>query len=462
MATNEEETKNKLNYEKEYKNALNSYYANKNEESLYQAYNLTRQAILSKTSLLDLIISYQKAFSDILKELLQHENEESFVKDGIEFLSEALIPFEMTFQGYEDTINQLKRKNQILEEERSKLDHLVNIMSSAIIVIDFVGDIKVFNSKLEYYYKKFFNYNINEAKNVNDLIKCVLTDKILECFFSNIDLQFEIEIEKDFFLKVSSNKLYNKKDEEKSFFSLIIEFQDISSFIQFDKMRNSFISMVAHELRNPISAIISSNKQIKKYSNKLKEEDILQLRNIIDMNSDLVLEIINDLTLVSRIDEKKLTITYAKFNLHESINKIINQLQGNISNKNIKILTTGTLNINVYSDISRIEQIIRIILDNAIKYSFNNSIIEIKVSTIEKNDKKVMIQIQDSGIGIKESDLNNLFQRFYRSPDVKKIQGTGLGLSIAKEMISMLKGEIKVLSKFGNGTVFSIIFPFSD
>ena len=266
----------------------------------------------------------------------------------------------------------------------------------------------------------------------------------------------ELEIDKEFFLRMISNKLFRKDGKKDVYFSLSIEFQDISSYVQFDKIRTSFISMVSHELKNPIMAINSSINQLHKYSDRLNDETRDKLRNIILKNSELIIEISNDLGLLTQIDEKKLTLNYSNFNIFNSIKKILIQLQPKITEKNIQINIKCCPDHLINADLIRIEQIIRILLDNAIKYSYNDSSVEIIVF-LEKEYNT--IKIKDFGIGIKESDLNNLFQRFFRSDDVRQIQGTGLGLSIAKKMVEMHNGEIKVFSKFRQGSTFEIFLP---
>jgi signal transduction histidine kinase len=446
--------------EKDYRDALNDYYVKKSETALYKAYNLTRKAILSKITLLDLIIAYQKALSDIFSEIVEKKDMDEFVKEGLKFLSEALTPFEMTFRGYQEAIDQLSNKTSQLELEKTKIDHIVNKMSIGFMVLDFEGKIKIVNSKIQYYFDKFFDLELKIDSNIKDLPENVLSNIVKECFKSQIDLKTDVEIDKDFFLSVTSSRLFSKNGKKERFFLHTLEFQDISSFIQFDKMRNSFISMVSHELRNPITAISSSISQLQKYEGRLTQEEIEKLNSIILKNSELLLEIIDDLNLLSHIDEKKLSLDKSIFILNDSIIKVLNQLETKIVSKNIKIEMSGELNLSINADKGRIEQVIRIIMDNALKYSYENGKIEIVLETEENNNLVyTKILISDFGIGIREADLMNLFQRFYRSKDVNKIQGTGLGLSIAKEMIKLHNGTISVISKFGVGSTFKIVFP---
>ena len=104
-------------------------------------------------------------------------------------------------------------------------------------------------------------------------------------------------------------------------------------------------------------------------------------------------------------------------------------------------------------------------MDNSIKYSHDNSQIILSANNNYQGDFNpsrldgVLIQVMDSGVGIKEKDVKHLFERFFRSEDVKNIQGTGLGLSIAKELIELHEGHIAVQSEYGKGTTFFVFLP---
>jgi len=119
----------------------------------------------------------------------------------------------------------------------------------------------------------------------------------------------------------------------------------------------------------------------------------------------------------------------------------------------------------LFSDPQRVEQIIRILLDNAIKYSPSNSIIRLRISA--NYDGKLnpssldgtLFQVVDKGRGIPSTDLPNLFERFFRAGNVADIHGTGLGLTIAKELLNLHGGQIFVNSEVGIGSTFSIFLP---
>jgi len=140
-------------------------------------------------------------------------------------------------------------------------------------------------------------------------------------------------------------------------------------------------------------------------------------------------------------------------------------MEPRLSEKEITIDLDLNSEIQLYGDSQRISRIFRILLDNAIKYSNEKS--HIKVLAVDHYQGQfnlrgidgTLIQVIDSGVGIKEKDIRNLFKPFFRAEDVKTLQGTGLGLSIAKELILLHQGAIFVESEYGKGSTFSIFLP---
>ena len=446
-------------FKEKFKSILENYLVRQEEEDLYQAYNLAHTAITSNINLLDLLNSYQVAIIEIIAKNPEKREIIKFLNDILKFLSEILAPYEMTLRGYKDAILQLKNNTIHLEEEQQKIKYIVNRLDAGLIVLDKTGEMLLINSTLKYYFLKFFNIDIKQNLMIQELPKCILSDAIKMCFSKFDYFTINIDLAEDFYLKAISNLISDNDQQIINSKYLIIEFRDISTFVQFDKLRTSFISMVTHELRSPISAISLSIKNLIKYSQNLSTEDRSKLENIISSNSNLMIEIVEDLLLVSQIDEKRMKLNFQWFSIDDSITEVLLQLDQKIQYKQVQINRSPNSEFSILGDKSRIQQVIRIILDNAIKYSNEKGLIEISVR--KENINLLSIIIQDHGKGIKEYDLKNLFQRFYRSKDVGHIPGTGLGLAIAKDLITLHKGEIEISSKYGEGSIFKIILPIN-
>lgn len=219
-----------------------------------------------------------------------------------------------------------------------------------------------------------------------------------------------------------------------------------------------FIQDASHELRTPVTIVSSKLESMLKYPNNTIEDEV---ETIADAMSEVrrVKKMIND--LLSLTKEESITKLYK-----ENINII--DLLDELSNKYIDIaqiqgkdfITEFDLsNKFINTDKNKLIQLLIIFIDNAFKYTNFGDFIKINVYQIDKDN--INISIIDSGIGIKEDEINNIFDRFFRSENVrnKDIDGSGIGLSIAKMLSLNLGINISVNSKLNKGTVFNLIIP---
>jgi signal transduction histidine kinase len=226
-----------------------------------------------------------------------------------------------------------------------------------------------------------------------------------------------------------------------------------------------FVSTVSHEIGTPLTVLKQSLNLLKSYSDRLSEEERVNLFNRIEKNTELMIELREDLLILSSIDEHRVVLDWIRLYPYKIIQEVLDLIDIKRKNKNISIDVDVKETLVLFGDIKRLGQIFRIFIDNAIKYSEENS--SIKVIAIEHYKGKynldetdcVLFQVIDNGRGIHKEKISNLFQRFYRCPEVKNIPGTGLGLCIAKEFIELHKGHVFVESEYGKGTTFSFFLP---
>lgn len=213
-----------------------------------------------------------------------------------------------------------------------------------------------------------------------------------------------------------------------------------------------FISNVSHDFRSPLTSIKGYIEAIKDgtipYENQEKYLDIILFE------TERLTKLTQNLLTLNSWDNKYGRLNITDFNLYQLIKPIISSFGGKCEKKHITIdLTLGSKDYIVSADRGKIEQVIYNLVDNAIKFSHNNSSITIDIH--DKNDK-IFISIKDSGIGIPKDSLAKIWERFYKT-DLsrgKDKTGTGLGLSIVKEMINAHDENINVISTEGVGTEF--------
>jgi len=221
--------------------------------------------------------------------------------------------------------------------------------------------------------------------------------------------------------------------------------------------KTDFLSSMSHEIRTPLNAIVGFGQALAKedISGTAKEEvqDIL-------MASHTLLDIVNGILDISKIEANKIEIVNGEYNSRKMINEITSLINARIGSKPIdfKILIDENLPDVLYGDSMRVKQIIINLLTNAVKYTQEGRIIFQVRATNEKDNCKLEIQVADTGLGMNDDDIAKLFTKFQRF-DMNKnaqVEGTGLGLAITKGLIELMNGEIKVKSKYNQGTTFIV------
>lgn len=226
-----------------------------------------------------------------------------------------------------------------------------------------------------------------------------------------------------------------------------------------DRLKSAFLATMSHELRTPLNSIIGfSGILLQKMVGPLSEEQEKQLKMVQDSAKHL-LELINDILDISKIEADQLVISPEVIDLGIIIQKSIEKVTPMAEKKALRLSSVVTpQKIEINADRRRVEQILLNLLNNAVKFTEQG---EISLECRVENDQ-VVIRVKDTGIGIKAEDLPALFKPF-RQIDTgitRQYEGTGLGLSICKRLVELMGGEIWAESEYGNGSIFSFTLPF--
>ncbi len=227
-----------------------------------------------------------------------------------------------------------------------------------------------------------------------------------------------------------------------------------------EEMRKGFIADVSHELRTPLTLIKGYVKGL--MDMELSEEKRAEYLDIIYKETGRLTELINNLLDLSKMESGKNELSIEKFDINELIRRNIINYSNKLEEKNINVEANFRHDpIWVIADKDSISQVISNLVDNAVKFMDDGG--NLFIDTVIKEDK-VLISIRDTGIGIPENDLNNIWQRFYKGDKSRsrQVRGTGLGLSIVKEIIKSHNEQIRVESKVGEGTRFSFTLKLSE
>lgn len=228
-----------------------------------------------------------------------------------------------------------------------------------------------------------------------------------------------------------------------------------------DKAQSEFISTVSHELRTPITSIKGFAATLLQQGNLLDEEKKKKYTKIIKDQAERLSRLVEDLLAVSRLENRKVQLTIHPMNLKPMLESVSEIVSSKYNNSHKIDIQCSEMLPNVWVDSDRLEQILTNLIDNAVKYSPQAKLVEIKARTCQHNGSEmVRISVTDFGIGIKEEDLRKIFTKFSRldSPLTRVTEGTGLGLYISSSLSKLLGGDLTVKSEDGK-TTFSLFLP---
>ena len=229
---------------------------------------------------------------------------------------------------------------------------------------------------------------------------------------------------------------------------------------QANHAKSDFLANMSHEIRTPINAIMGMNEMVLRECN---DENIREYAANIESASRTLLSLINDILDFSKIEAGKMEIVPASYDTAVFFHDVVNMISVKATQKQLdfQVQIDSDLPSGLYGDEVRNRQIIVNILNNAVKYT-KQGVVKLTVEGIREDQAFTLkMQVADSGIGIKQEDLDKLFGGFQRLDleQNRSIEGTGLGLAITHNLIERMKGRIEVSSEYGKGSVFTVYLP---
>ena len=224
--------------------------------------------------------------------------------------------------------------------------------------------------------------------------------------------------------------------------------------------KQEFLANASHELKTPLSVILLSTETL---DGEISKEQAFQHQVVEDIRDEAkkMSHLVSQLLFLSRTDSQNGIYKYENFNFSELIDKEIKSFEKIAISKSIVIHASLESNLKLLGDRKQISSVVSILIDNAIKYSKENGNVYVSLEAIDtKKGQGIQFTVKDTGIGIPESQLNHIFERFYRleTSRSRETGGHGLGLAIAKEIIEQHKGSITVKSIEQIGTTFTVNF----
>ena len=224
-----------------------------------------------------------------------------------------------------------------------------------------------------------------------------------------------------------------------------------------NRLKSEFLSNMSHELRTPLNSIMAlSRALILQAEDKLDEEENSYLK-IVERNGKHLLELINDILDLSKIEAGKIDISYTEVSIDSLLSELVESFDLIVTNKGLKMNLIESVQhpLLINTDQIRLNQILINIIGNAVKFTSTGHIDIV----LDADQENIYISIRDTGIGISEENLPFIFDEFRQvdGTSSREYEGTGLGLAIVYKMIKLLGGDIKVNSRLGEGSVFQLI-----
>lgn len=374
----------------------------------------------------------------------------------------VIIAFILILLGYE-VLKRVKKQLQSMISGRNHIRAILNNMWDGLVTLDENGIIVNSNPAVS----RIFGNSIKLSEtNITDLIPG-LEDYDFKVEQGLVNTAFEMDGLNEHGELIPMEFTISKVDSAGTDKVYALFIRDISGTQRLNEakkaneMKSSFLANMSHEIRTPMNGIIATTYQFKK--TKLDEKQKKYLRRI-NSSSHTLLNIINDILDFSKIEAGKLTVESVPFSLDEILTRVADVNAAKAGEQNIEFIYSVSKDVprKIIGDGLRLNQILLNFASNAIKFTSEGEIV-LTISLEEKIENKVILKfsMRDTGIGMTEEQVKNLFNEFSQADSsiTREYGGTGLGLSICKKLVELMDGKIGVNSKEGYGSTFWFTLP---
>jgi len=343
---------------------------------------------------------------------------------------------------------------QIMEKERLKT--LIESMGSGLLMFGRGGTVNLLNDV----FKKTFGLSEDEVvgKTFKDIGLPIAIENLIEDVFMTEQVRAkQIRIDRSdhpVYMSVYGAPVIGIHG---NWLGIVVVIHDITELVRLEEVRKDFVANVSHELRTPVTSIKGFTETL--LDGAMHEPVILQeFLGIIQKESDRLHLLIDDLLELSGMEREGFSLTYATVNVKDMIGDAMKVVSRSMERKQMNIVAEIPENLIIDADADRLMQVMVNLLSNAINYSKEETTVTVVVT---RAANEVVITIRDQGIGIEQSELPRLFERFYRVDRARSRDsgGTGLGLAIVKHLVEIHGGRVEVDSTIGMGTTFCIHLP---
>ena len=335
---------------------------------------------------------------------------------------------------------QIKKQMDDLHQKKKEFNSVTDNISEGLILLNKENEVVSINNAARQLFQTEDQNVILSTEEIKDLIEKAKQGKEAETILRKDEA----------IIHVIANPIYSHS----VFTGISILAFDVTNTYEAERTRKEFTANVSHELKTPLQTIMGSAELLQNHL--VKQDDIPSFYEKIHQESSRMLTLIDDIIRLSQLDESS-QVEENTLRINDSAKEAINSLKESAKKKNIQIQT----NLNeafIKANSRLIYEIIYNLIDNAIRYSNNDSSIEVSTYT---DIHHAYLKVKDNGIGIPLEDQSRIFERFYRvdKSHSRATGGTGLGLSIVKHAVKLSHGTIALESELNKGSTFTVTFP---
>lgn len=377
-------------------------------------------------------------------------------------------------------------ERKLAEQERTYLSKIFD---------DSLNEIYVFDSasltfiNVNYGAQKNLGYSLDELKNMTPVsIKPEFTEKTFKELTQPLSKGIQSKVEFETIHKRKDDTTYpvyvsmelSTLGEREVFVAIVLDITEQRNYTQrleqtvelrteqlktalekekeLNELKTKFLSLVSHEFKTPLSGILTSTMLLSKY--KLQEQQDKRDKHISTIKDKVYYlnNILNDFLSIEKLETGKINYKFETFRLSKLINEVVYNANMLLKEGQQIKYPENIEDMSLTQDEKTIELALSNLVHNAIKYSSENSVVDIQ---IKQDSSQTTFKITDSGIGIPKNDQKNIFQRYFRAENALTTQGTGIGLNIVKTHIENLGGSLTFKSQEHIGSTFTLIIPNS-
>jgi signal transduction histidine kinase len=363
-----------------------------------------------------------------------------------------------------NVLEDVENARRLAEEEKNKTMAVITNFSDGLFLFDSKNKLSLINSQA----KKYFNIKLEDdliGKKVSELAKKSALKPVVEIIKGPKNSKIKkvyregLNLKRDVFFEISTIPL---KRENEDLGTLVI-LHDVSREKVVEKLKTEFVSLAAHQLRTPLSAIKWTLKMLLDGDLGKVNPDQKEYIEKTYKSNERMITLINDLLNVTRIEEGRYLYKQTLSEAQPLVEFVISSLREKAKNQKIKLRLKKPKEKlpKIKVDVEKMRMAIYNIINNAISYTLSGGQVDVSIS---KENNLMEVKVSDSGIGIPEEQQKRVFSKFFRADNAVKedTTGTGLGLYITKNIIEAHGGSIWFESEKGKGTTFYINIPFAE